>query len=74
MATCVGRDARQRGAAVQNSLRWALIALLDAHHYWWGARLEMMADDEAEALLHRAAREHGLASVTNIRCPLWATR
>lgn len=70
LAIRVGRDAHQRGLTIQASLGWALVALADARRYWWGARLNLLTDDEARALLRRAAREHGLPHVTHVRCHL----
>jgi hypothetical protein len=70
MAARVMRDARQRGADTRNQLRWALLAVLDDRFYWWGARLKVMTDEEAQTLLRCIAREHRLTSVTNVRCPL----
>jgi len=70
VATFVWRDARQHGLTVRNGLRWALVSLVNAYPYWWDARLDLMPAGKARALLRRAAREHGLAQVTNVQCPL----
>lgn len=70
LAIHVGRDARQRGLDIQTSLCWALTALADARRYWWGARLDLLTDDEAQTLLRRAARERRLSHVTYVQCPL----
>jgi hypothetical protein len=74
LAVRVGRDAHQRGLTIQASLGWALVALADARRYWWGARLNLLTDDEAQALLRHAAREHGLLHVTYVRCPLCGSK
>jgi hypothetical protein len=70
MAIRAGRDARQRGLTIQASLGWTLVALADARRYWWGARLDLLTDDEAQAVLRRVPRKYGLACVTHVRCPL----
>jgi hypothetical protein len=70
VAALVWRDARRRGLTYREGLRWVLVSLVDARRYWWGARLEVMPAGEAEALLGRAAQEHDLTRVTDVRCPL----
>jgi hypothetical protein len=51
-------------------LGWTLLGLIDARRYWWGGRLEVMAEREAQKLLQRQAKEHNLSHVANVRCPL----
>ena len=66
----VALDARRRGFATGEVLRWGLIALIADDRYWWGARLDLLAAPEARELLVETARAHHLLSVTNLRCPL----
>ncbi len=66
----VGLDARQRGFRPIEIGRWALVAVIDANRYWWGARLDRLTASEALELLATAAQTLGLLSVANVRCPL----
>jgi hypothetical protein len=70
VAAQAARDARRRGFRPIEIGRWALIAVLDADRYWWGARLDRLALPEARELLVEAARVHNLLNVANVRCPL----
>ena len=70
VAARVWHDARQRGSTALNGLRWALTSLVNAHAYWWNARLEVMSASEAQVLLLHAAQAHDLTHVTDMRCPL----
>jgi hypothetical protein len=70
VATQVGLDARRRGFEPNDMIRWALVAVVAADRYWWGARLDRMPVPEARELLAETARAHGLLSVVNVRCPL----
>ncbi len=69
-AVQVGRDARQRGFEPIAIVHWALLAVVDADRYWWGARLDRLSVPQARALLADSAREHDLLNVTDMRCPL----
>ena len=70
VAIRVGRDARRLGLPVAKSAGWALIGLLYAQGYWWGARLARLSVVEGRDLLHEQAQAHRLQSVINVRCPL----
>ena len=70
IAAEVAGDARRRGFKPIEIGRWALIAVLSADRYWWGARLDRLAVPEARELLVEMARAHNLLNVTNVRCPL----
>ncbi|HSD83728.1 MAG TPA: hypothetical protein VLG46_07710 [Anaerolineae bacterium] len=66
----VAFDAHQRGFKPIEIGGWALLAIVAADRYWWGARLDRLAVPEARELLAEAAQAHGLLSVVNVRCPL----
>ncbi len=70
VAIRVGRDARRHGLAITTSTGWAVLALVYARRYWWGARLDLLSVDEARDLLQATAQAHRLKSVVNVRCPL----
>ena len=70
VAVRVGREARRRGFPSREIICWALIAVVDASRYWWGARLDRLSVPEARELLVATAQAHGLLSVVNLRCPL----
>jgi hypothetical protein len=70
IATRVGLDAHRRGFTPFESVGWALVAVLNADRYWWGARLDRLSSAEARDLLQIKAQEHRLQSVVNVRCPL----
>jgi hypothetical protein len=70
IAAQVALDARRRGFTPNEISRWALLAVVDADRYWWGARLDRLAAPEARELLAETAQAHGLLSVVNVRCPL----
>jgi hypothetical protein len=70
IAAQVMQDARQHGFKPIDIGRWALIALVKADRYWWGARLDRFSVSEARVLLADSAREHDLLNVTDVRCPL----
>jgi hypothetical protein len=70
VAAQVARDARQRGFKPIAIGRWALVALVAADRYWWGARLDRLSIAEARELLVETARAHNLLNVTSMRCPL----
>jgi len=69
-AVQVGLDARRRGFAPSEIVRWALVSVVDADRYWWGARLDRLAALEARELLAAAAQTLRLLTVVNVRCPL----
>jgi hypothetical protein len=69
----VAQDARRRGFASREVIRWALIAVFAEDRYWWGARLDRLAGPEARELLIDLTRTHNLLSITNVRCPLCDT-
>ena len=66
----VGLDARRRGFAPNDMIRWGLVAVVAADRYWWGARLDRLSAPEARELLVETARAQNLLNVTNLRCPL----
>ena len=70
IAVQVGLDARRRGFKPIEIGRWALIAVVAADRYWWGARLDRLPVPEARDMLIDLARTHNLLSVVNVRCPL----
>src|SRR5512136_1546064 len=70
VAAQVALDARRRGFKPGEIGRRALLAVIDADRYWWGARLDRLAAPEARELLVEAARAHNLLNVANVRCPL----
>lgn len=70
IAAQVAVDARRRSFTSIEIVRWALIAVVAADRYWWGARLDRLAVPEARELLVDLARTHNLLSVVNVRCPL----
>jgi hypothetical protein len=70
VAAQAARDARQRGFKPGEISRWALVAVIDADRYWWGARLDRLAAPEARELLAEMARAHNLLNVANVPCPL----
>jgi hypothetical protein len=69
-AVQVGLDAHKRGLAPLTSAGHALIGVVHTQWYWWGARLKLMSDHEAQSLLHATAQTHRLQNVVNVRCPL----
>jgi hypothetical protein len=73
LALQVALDARRRSFTPFEIGRWALIAVVAADRYWWGARLDRLAVPEARELLIDLARTYGLLHVTNVRCPLCET-
>ena len=70
LAAQVALDARRRSFQPIEIGRWALIAMVNIDHYWWGARLDRFSVPEARVLLADSAREHDLLNVTDVRCPL----
>lgn len=70
VATQVGLDAQRRGFTLFASSGWALLAVVDADRYWWGAQLDRLSVPEARELLVTAAQAHQLLSVVNVCCPL----
>jgi hypothetical protein len=72
-AAQVAWDARRRGFATGELIRWALIAVVDADRYWWGARLDRLPVPEARELLIDLTRQRNLLSIVNVRCPLCNT-
>jgi hypothetical protein len=69
----VAADARRRGFATGEVIRWALIACVAEDRYWWGARLDRLPVPNARELLIDLTRAHNLLSITNVRCPLCDT-
>ena len=70
VAMRVGHDAQRHGRSLPKTAGWAMLALVAADRYWWGARLRILSEDEARALLQAAAQAQRLTSVVNVRCPL----
>jgi len=70
VAARVGLDARRRGFRPIEIAGWTLLAMVDAHRYWWDPRLDRLAVPEARELLSIMAHAHGLLSVVDVRCPL----
>ncbi len=70
VAAQVALDARRRGFKPIEFARLALIGVVAADRYWWGARLDRFTAPEALAMLADTSREHDLLNVTDVRCPL----
>lgn len=73
IAVQVGLDARRRDFKPIDIGRWALIAVVAADRYWWGARLDRLSIPAAREILIDLARIHNLLSIVNVRCPLCDT-
>jgi hypothetical protein len=73
IAVRVALDARQRGFATGEVVRWTVIAVVVEDRYWWGARLDRMSVPEARELLVDLTRTHDVLNILSLRCPLCET-